>query len=124
VQLDEVIIVPVADYEYPAGVQAMGWMVELYPLTFTILVGAWVVVDNYRKKLSISVVRYRKKIGLSHRNVLKYFKKRLIHGQEIAVSAPTFVFQAKEYNLKRKIAYLSHYCVKRAYYNITENTYQ
>jgi hypothetical protein len=36
----------------------MGWMVELYPLTFTILVGGWVVFDNYRKQLDISIVKY------------------------------------------------------------------
>jgi hypothetical protein len=32
--------------------------VELYPLTFTILVGGWVVFDNYRKQLDISIVKY------------------------------------------------------------------
>jgi hypothetical protein len=40
------------------GIQVMGWMVELYPLTFTILVGGWVVFDNYRKQLDISIVKY------------------------------------------------------------------
>ncbi len=48
----------IPDYEYPVGIQVMGWMVELYPLTFTILVGGWVVFDNYRKQLDISIVKY------------------------------------------------------------------
>ena len=52
-----IICTHVSGYEYPVGVQVMGWMVELYPLTFTLLVGAWVVLDNYRKRLDISIVR-------------------------------------------------------------------
>ena len=29
------------DYEYEPAVQALGWILELYPIAVTILIGAW-----------------------------------------------------------------------------------
>jgi hypothetical protein len=52
----------VAGYEYPGGIQALGWIVELFPLIFTILAGAWVIFDNHKKELDISLIRLGKLI--------------------------------------------------------------
>ena len=53
------------DYEYEPAVQALGWILELYPIAVTILIGAWNV---WRLRSEGEDVRFLQVIRLGGRH--------------------------------------------------------